>query len=98
MVAKGKFMFKCIQEREKGSFTNKETGELIKYDSCYILVADEVVDDYNFTERRFKINKENTSLINDLSNLESYTKMEIYFNVTLYSSNAKVEPIKIELI
>ena len=93
MKAKGIFMYKSIQKREKGSFTNKETGEVIDYDSCYVLVADEIEESGKIVERRFKINEENNILINDFSTLDPYTKIEIEFEIALYSSNAKLTPI-----
>jgi len=92
MKAKGLFMFKSIQKREKGSFTNQETGEVINYDACYILVADEIEESGKITERRFKVTEEDTILIGQLSVLEPYTKVEIEFDVALYSSNAKLTP------
>ena len=93
MKAKGIFRFKSIQEREAGSFTNKDTGEIIKYDSCYVLVADENEESGKITERRFKIDKEDINLIGELSELEPYTKIELEFDVILYSSNAKMVPV-----
>lgn len=98
MKAKGIFMFKSLQEREKGSFTNKETGEVINYDSCNILVADEISENGEIKERRFKFDKKNTDLVQDFSLLEPYTKIEITFNVILYSANAKVEPESYSII
>lgn len=98
MKAKGLFMFKNIQKREKGSFTNQETGEVIEYDSCYVLVADEIEESGKITERRFKIVEENSNLINDFSSLDSYTKIEIEFDIVLYSSNAKVIPTGFDLV
>lgn len=98
MKAKGLFMFKSVETREKGSFTNKQTGEVIEFDSCYILVADEITLEGKMKERRFKISKEDTKLINELSLLEPYTKIEIEFDVILYSSNAKIEPVAFEVV
>lgn len=98
MKAKGLFMYKGIQKREKGSFTNQETGEVIEYGSCYILVVDEIEENGKITERRFKVAEDNGFLINEFSTLESYTKVEIEFDVTLYSSNAKVVPSSFELV
>ena len=98
MKAKGLFMFKSIQKREKGSFTNKETGEVIEYGSCYVLVADEVEESGKITERRFKIDEEANYLVGQLSALEPYTKIEIEFDVALYSSNAKLIPVNFELV
>lgn len=97
MKAKGIFVYKNLQKREKGSFTNKETGELINYDSCYVLVADEIAEDNKITERRFKISEQNTSLINELAELEPYTRIELEFDVAIYSANAKITPIGFEI-
>lgn len=97
MKAKGLFMFKCLQDREKGSFTNKETGEVIEYDACKVLVCDEI-EGNSMKERRFKLSSDNTLLLNDLKCLEPYTKIEIEFDVLLYSSNAKITPVSIEVV
>lgn len=97
MKAKGLFMFKSIQKREKGSFTNKETGEVIEYGSCYVLVADEVEENGKITERRFKIAEEDNYIIGQLSTLDPYTKIQIEFDVVLYSSNAKLTPVDFDV-
>lgn len=98
MKAKGLFRFKNIQKREKGSFKNQETGEVIEYGSCYVLVADENEENGKITERRFKIDEENIDLVNEFAQLEPYTKVEISFDVAIYSSNAKLTPVSFELI
>lgn len=96
MKAKGLFMFKDLQDREKGSFTNQETGEVVEYDACKILVCDEL-DGSKIKERRFKLSDENASLINDLKSLEPYTKITLEFDVVIYNSNAKIIPISFEV-
>lgn len=98
MKAKGVFMFKNVQDRERGSFTNKETGEVISYNACKVLVADELSEDGKMNERRFKIDNENVNLINEFCSLEAYTKISIIFDVVLYSANAKVTPISFEVL
>ena len=97
MIAKGIFIYKSIEDRAKGSFTNKETGEVIEYGACKVLVVDEVSKDGKFKERRFKLSNDNTGLINDFGILEPYTKVEIEFDVVIYSSNAKVIPVAVEV-
>ena len=97
MKAKGIFMFKGIQDRKAGEFTDKDSGEVVKYDASKILV----VDDIEVTpshERRFKMNKDNKQLLQDLSLVEPYTKIELVFDVILYSANAKVEPVSFEIV
>lgn len=97
MKAKGLFMFKCLQDREKGSFTNKETGEVVNYDSCKVLVCDEIDENNKIKERRFKIDNNNTELINNLNCLDPYTKITIEFDVAIYSSNARITPTSFEV-
>lgn len=98
MKAKGLFMYKSIQKRDKGSFINKETGEVIEYDACYVLVVDEIEEDSKITERRFKIAEKDTDLIAEFSSLDPYTKIEMAFDVTLYSANAKLTPLSFDLV
>ena len=94
MQAKGEFMFKSITERAKGSFTDKETGEVVSFDACNMLVADEFLDDGSVKERRFKLDlKDDAVLSGEFSALDQYTKVEITFDVTLYASNARVKPV-----
>lgn len=97
MKAKGIFMFKGIQDRKAGEFTNKDTGEVVQYDATKILVADEI-DGTQIHERRFKMNKDNKQLFSDLSVIDPYTKIELIFDVTLYSANAKLEPESFEIV
>lgn len=97
MKAKGIFMFKGIQDRKAGEFTNKETGEVVKYDSCKVLIADEV-EDGQIHERRFKLGSDSKNLANELAEYDPYTKIELTFDVTLYSANAKLVPVSFELV
>lgn len=66
MRATGLFMFKCLNDRQKGSFTNKETGEVVDYEACKVLVCDEIISNTEIKERHFKVSNDNASLINDL--------------------------------
>ena len=98
MIAKGEFIDKSIEDRARGSFTNKETGEVIEYNACKVLVVDEITENGKFKERRFKLSNDNTGLINEFGILEPYTKVEIEFDVAIYSSNAKITPVSFEVI
>lgn len=98
MKAKGIFMYKSIQKREKGSFKNQDTGEVIEYGSCYVLVVDEIEESGKITERRFKIAEEITSLADEFSKLAPYTKVEVVFDVAIYSANAKLTPVGFKLV
>ena len=96
MKAKGIFMYKGIQDRKAGEFINKETGEVINYEASKILVCDEL-DGLNNRERRFKLPKSDTQLLSNLISLEPYTRIELTFDVSLYSANAKLTPESFEL-
>ena len=98
MLAKGLFMFKNLQERKAGEFKNEQTGELVKYDDCNVIVADEIQDDGKIVERRLKFPKENTNLVQELSILDAYTRIEITFDVALYSANAKLTPVSYRVV
>ena len=95
MVARGEFMFKSVQTRDKGNFTDKSTGEVIVYKSCNVLICDEIMSDGKGKERKFKFPLENKALLNDFQGLNPYTRVILEFDVSIYTSNAKVEPIRI---
>lgn len=98
MKAKGIFMFKNLQKRDGGSFLNKETGQTVPYNACYVIVCDEIFEDGKIQERRFKFELNDNVLAGELSALEPYTKIKILFDVVLYSANAKVVPVSFELV
>lgn len=91
MKCKGEFIFKSLEKRESGEFTN-DKGETVKYDSCYILKVDEV-NGKEINERKLKVNKDNTVLYNKLKDTKPYTAITLEFAVTLYNGNAKVVPV-----
>ena len=97
MKAKGLFMFKNLEKREKGQFTNAETGEVIEYGSCYVIVADELMEENKVKERRFKFDIKNSTLATELLQLEQYTKINLIFDVDLYSNNCKLTPCEFEI-
>lgn len=97
MKAKGLFMFKSLQDREAGEFTVKDTGEIIKYGASNVVVCDEIGDDGKIQERRFKFPTTNKQLFTELSQLDPYTKIELEFDVSIYSANAKITPIGFEI-
>ena len=88
-------MYKGIQTRDKGSFTDKSTGEIIDYDSCNVLLCDEIMPDGQGKEHKFKFPAESKALLKDFQELEPYTRLILEFDVIIYVSNAKLEPIRI---
>ncbi len=94
MKCKGEFVYKSIEKREGGSFTN-DKGQAINYDMAYVLKVDEVSQNGIF-ERKLKIDKNNTVLLNKLQNVKPYDKITLICDVSLYGANAKVIPVDID--
>ena len=64
MKATGKFVYKSLEKRGSGEFKN-DKGEVVKYGDDYILKVDEKHDG-KIDQRKFKVDKNNLSLINQL--------------------------------
>ncbi len=94
MKCVGEFVFKSVEKREGGSFTN-DKGEAVNYDMAYVLKVDELTQNGIF-ERKLKIDKDNKVLLNKLEKLEAYSKIKIICDVVLYGSNAKVIPVDLD--
>ena len=97
MKASGVFMYKGITQREGGTFKN-DKGEDVQYNSCMILVCDEILEDGTGKERKFKFQDGQTALINDFKVLDMYTKIEIEFNLALYNNRCVVTPIAFNIL
>ena len=84
MVSEGVFIFKGIQYKKGGEFTN-EKGELVKYNESLVLKFDESGKDENGNvtcdERFIKIKNlnEKESLINKLKEFAIYNKIKLVF-------------------
>lgn len=94
MKCNGNFVFKSITHKNAGSFTNDE-GKEISYKASYVLKVDELCQNNEINERKFKISEDKTVLINTLKSLEPYTKISLEFNVTLYTSSVSLELIDV---
>ena len=94
MKCKGEFVFKSVEKREGGSFTNQQ-GQAVQYDMAYVLKVDETNDEGIF-ERKLKIDKANTVLLNKLRNFKPYDKIILICDVVLYGANARVIPVDID--
>ena len=90
MKCRGEFIFKSLEEREAGTFTN-DKGENINYPSSFVLKLDEI-NENGINERKLKFPKENTELANRLNRLEPYTKIQLEFDVMIYGSQARITP------
>ena len=93
MKAVGEFIYKSIEKRDGGSFTN-ERGQAVTYSESYLLKVDENKDG-KIDERRLKIPKDNEILVQKFMRLDPYTRVKIEFDVQFYNNNIKVIPVNL---
>lgn len=94
MKCKGNFVFKSITHKQGGTFKNAN-GEDISYKPSYVLKVDELGNNNEINERKFKIAEDKIQLINTLKALEAYTKINLDFNVTIYTNSISLELIDV---
>lgn len=94
MKCVGNFVFKGIEERQGGEFKNAQ-GQMIKYDSSYVIKVDEVTDN-GIYERKLKVPKTNTELINKLKQKKPYENISLLCDVSFYGSQARVIPVDLQ--
>lgn len=91
MQAKGKFIFKSLERKDGGKFTN-EKGQEVNYDASYQLKVDENKDGV-ISERKLKISQKNDVLIQKLMKKNPYEPIELLCDIDFYGSVAKVIPV-----
>lgn len=96
MKCQGNFIFKTLTLRKAGVFRNDE-GQDVNYPSAYILKVDEISDNGEINERKFKIEEKKTSLINDFRVLEAYQKIILKFDVTIYATRIALDLTDVEV-
>lgn len=97
MECKGIFVYKSLSKRSAGQLTNAK-GEVVQYPESYILKADELHEG-KIDERKYNIPTSSTSLINRISPLNPYTKVEILFDLNVYASGSiKLVPKDIKVL
>ena len=74
MQAKGIFLFKSLERKDGGKFTN-ERGQLVDYAESYQLKVDENVNGV-INERKLKVAINNDTLIQKLMKKQPYDKIE----------------------
>lgn len=90
MNCKGNFVFRGIEKKDAGTFTDV-SGNKISYDSSYHVKVDEVVDG-KIQERKFKFPSAEGKLANDFMNLQPYTPVEINFEINIYATRISLTP------
>ena len=96
MKCVSEFIYKSLEKRDGGKFTN-EKGDVIEYNNSYVLKVDESTSK-GIYERKFKFPVSNVQLVNKIKEIEKlYTKILIEFDVELYGSQARVTPTDISV-
>lgn len=95
MRCQGEFVFKSIERREGGAFTD-DKGRDIKFDPAYVVKVDELLNG-KINERKLKFPIDNANLYNKLVKLDTYTKIKMVFDVTFYGLNSQPRVIPIDL-
>lgn len=90
MKCKNSVVFKSIEERDGGSFTN-DKGQAINYGKAFIVRFDEELTDGGVAERKVKFSSSNLNLYNRFKTLKVYDKITIDFEVTIQNSGCKLE-------
>lgn len=84
-------VFKGVEEREGGSFTN-DKGQKINYDKSYVVRFDEEIDG-NVVEKKVKFKGSNVQLFSRFKALKVYDKINITFEVSIQNSGCKIEVV-----
>lgn len=93
MFCEGIFKFKEIRKVDKGSFKN-DKGEVINYGDSYKLNVDELTEK-GIKQRFFKVSTDNTTFINQIKSVKSYTDVKIKFKVDIYDTHVSLVPVSL---
>lgn len=93
MKCQGVFVFKSIQSKEGGTFTNQQ-GQPITYKPSYEIKFDDIVDNVP-TERKIKIPEEELDLIDKIKKLKPYTRNLFTFDVSFNSKGTSLKLLDI---
>lgn len=93
MKCDGDFVYKGIEERRGGEFTN-DKGEVIKYDPAYKITLDEVNEGKAYT-RNFTFPLNNTVLFDKFKNLRLYDDIVVIFDVAVSKKTVKLIPVDV---
>lgn len=90
MKCEGNFIYKGIEERKGGEFTN-ERGQVIQFDTAYKITLDEINNGKVLT-RNFTFPKNNIELANKFKDLKLYSNILVGFDVLISKNNVKLVP------
>lgn len=90
MKCEGSFIFKGIEKRDGGEFTN-ERGQKIVFKPTYQISLDEIVNG-KAEPRTFKFPADNQFLADKFKSLKLYAGVIVNFEIELYKTNIKITP------
>lgn len=93
MKTTGEFVFIELKHIDAGSFID-DNGKSVSYKASWKLKVNEFTE-YGIKERIFKIPENKQQLIDDIKTFKPYEKIFIDFNVNLYATSVKLEPIAV---
>lgn len=93
MKCEGNFIYKGIEERKGGEFTN-ERGQIIKYDTAFKVTLDES-NGIKAVTRTFTFPKENTELLNKFKALKLYEEVIVAFDINISRNSVKLVPFDV---
>lgn len=96
MKCKSIFVFKTLTLRNAGTFKNND-GVDVEYPAAYILKVDEILENGDINEHKFKIDTNKTVLVNTLKDLEPYQKIELTFDVKLFANSVGLDVIDVDI-
>lgn len=90
MKCRGNFVFKSLNYRDGGSFKNSD-GVDVPYKPAYVLKVDEVSENGEINERKFKVAEDKKDLLSTLQEFSAYQKIELEFEVIIYATRVSLE-------
>lgn len=94
MECKGVVIFKGIEKKSGGNFTN-EKGQTITFDGSYVVKFDETING-KIDERKLKFPRSNVYLYREFKKLKPYTPIYLYCDVEFGFNTIKLIPIHFE--
>lgn len=91
MKCEGNFIYKGIEERKGGEFTN-ERGRVIKFEPFFKITLDEIVENGKVETRTFNFPIKNTDLADKFKDLDLYCNIIVAFDIVMFRNNVRLVP------
>lgn len=94
MKLKSEFVFKCVEYKDAGSFTN-DSGQVVKYKDKYILKVDEITEK-GINSIEFVVPVDSHLLVSELKRLAPYDKISLELEIVIYRNGCRLVPLSVE--